>query len=96
MNRRGEAELLLRDEGFIATIFARSDPGAIGRKSKMSMLRGLRVSGAELDPELLVNEPRDLAAIGAPLRLAHDGPNDRPDRLRIAATHTLGGVGVRG
>jgi hypothetical protein len=43
MNRRGEAELLLRGEGLIAGIFARGQVDAIGLESKMWGRAGLRV-----------------------------------------------------
>ena len=42
----GEAVLLLRDEGFISIIFARSPRIAIGLESKMWAAPGWRVSGA--------------------------------------------------
>jgi hypothetical protein len=43
MNRRGETELLLRDEGFISCIFALGRLRAIGLESKMWGEPGLRV-----------------------------------------------------
>ncbi len=48
------------------------------------------------DVQLLVDEARDLAAVSAPLGLAHDVAHDRPDRLGVAALHTLGGVSIGG
>src|SRR5258705_10383401 len=43
------------------------------------------IAGISLDDaELLVDQSRDLAAVGAALGLAHDLPDDRTDRLRAA------------
>ena len=48
------------------------------------------------DPELLVDQPRDLGAVGAALGLAHHVADDRADRLGVAVAHALGGVRVGG
>ena len=48
------------------------------------------------EPELLAHDARDLGAVGAPLRLAHDVADDRADRLHVAGLDLLGGVGVGG
>src|SRR5215831_16221529 len=51
--------------------------------------------GRPSDAELLVHEPRHLAAVGAALGLAHHVADDRPDRLGVAGANLLGGVRVR-
>src|SRR6185437_13609604 len=55
-----------------------------------------RDDSPDSDVQLLVNEARDLAAVGTALGLAHDVAHDRADRLGVAALHTLGGVRVGG
>src|SRR3954454_18982261 len=50
--------------------------------------------GLRLDPELLADQPVDLAAVGAALRLAHDRADERAHRLRVAAADALDDVGV--
>jgi antitoxin (DNA-binding transcriptional repressor) of toxin-antitoxin stability system len=84
MNRRGEAVLLLRDEGFIATIFARRATRAIGLESKMWARSGWRVSGAVQQTNrrsssatgvcmALIPQGRLRNEIGAVLRRAEQG-----------------------
>ena len=46
------------------------------------------------DAELLVDQARDLGAVGAAFRLAHHLPDDRADRLGVAVAHALRRVGV--
>src|SRR3954469_18352169 len=53
-----------------------------------------RPSGVS-DAQLLAQQAVDLGAVRAALRLAHHGPDERPDRLRIAAADALGHVRVR-
>src|ERR1700704_1608607 len=50
---------------------------------------------AALQPELLADQPGDLAAVRATLGLAHHGADQRTDRLGIARAHLVGRVGVR-
>src|SRR5258708_10983548 len=61
---------------------------AFGPQSKMWVVR--------LDPQLLADQPRDLAAVGPALGLAHHVPHDRTDRLGVALADTLRRVGVGG
>src|SRR5215218_2120988 len=42
-------------------------------------------------PEPRLNQAHDLAAVRSALRLAHDGANDRADRLRVAGADLLRG-----
>src|SRR3954453_8285436 len=46
------------------------------------------------EPELLAHDPRDLAAVGAALRLAHHEPDDHADRLHVAFAQLPPDVGV--
>src|SRR3954470_7725713 len=46
------------------------------------------------EPELLAHDARDLAAVGAALRLAHDEADDDPDRLHVALAQLLDDVGI--
>src|SRR4051794_4185912 len=48
-----------------------------------------------LEPELLAHDPRDLAAVGAALRLAHDEADDHADRLHVALSQLVDDIGVR-
>src|SRR3954452_16258205 len=61
------------------------------RRAMASMVRLRAIS----DAELLAQQAVDLAAVGAALGLAHDRADERADRLRVAAAHALGDVGVR-
>jgi hypothetical protein len=45
-------------------------------------------------PKLLVDQPRDLGAVGAAFGLAHDVADDRTDRLGVAPAHALGRIPV--
>src|SRR3954464_4899906 len=45
--------------------------------------------------KLLADQPRDLAAVGAALRLAHDVADQRSNRLHVAVAHLCGGLGIR-
>src|SRR6266511_2613246 len=51
---------------------------------------GLTLAQAKLCP----NQPRDFAPIRAALGLAHHGPHNRADRLRVAAPDLLGRAGL--
>src|SRR4051794_26449024 len=46
------------------------------------------------DAELRAQQAIDLAAVGATLRLPHHRPDERADRLRVAAAHAVGDVRV--
>src|ERR1700733_3937113 len=60
MNRRGEAEVLLREGDCMASMLAQRALDAIGLESKMWLARDLRVS----DPKLLGHEPGGLGIRG--------------------------------
>src|SRR3954451_11754329 len=55
-----------------------------------------RAGGAArgLQPQLLAHDPRDLATVGAALRLAHDEPDDHADRLHVALAQLLDDVRI--
>ena len=44
--------------------------------------------------ELLPDQPRHLATVGAPPRLAHHGANQGPDRFHLPAADLLRRVGI--
>src|SRR3954452_643625 len=52
--------------------------------------------GGGLDPELLADQPVDLATIGAALGLAHHRSDERAHRLGVAAADALDDVLVLG
>src|SRR5512132_339544 len=60
---------------------------------RSAMCRVIGDAGSE--PELLANDARHLAAVGAALRLAHDEPNDDADRLHVPLPQLLDDVRVR-
>src|SRR4051794_566300 len=71
--------------------YARATPGCEGFLSRA----GPRPSPVS-EPELLAHDPRDLAAVGAALGLAHHEADDDADRLHVAGAKLLDdrGVGV--
>ena len=68
------------------------------RARTWTIVRPKLFSGAgarsRLEPELLAHDARDLAAVGAPARLAHDVADDDPDRLHVAGAQPLDDVRV--
>src|SRR3979411_1828409 len=104
MNRRGGVSLDLAAERFMAGILASHAPSAFGRRSQMCTRSvsevGAHGAGADgrgpwSDAELLVDQPRDLGAVGPALGLAHHIPDDRTDRLGVPFADALGRVGIR-
>ena len=57
-------------------------------------MRAREPTGPALEPELLAHDARDLAAVGAPARLAHDVADDDADRLHVPGAQALGDLGV--
>src|SRR3954471_2267016 len=57
--------------------------------------RAGRPPNRRLQAELGPHDPRDLAAVGAALRLAHHEADDHADRLHVALAQLLDDVGVR-
>src|ERR1035441_4157215 len=51
-------------------------------------------SCAASDPELLVDQARDLGPVGTTLGLAHHIADDRPDRLGVSLPNAGGRIGV--
>src|SRR3954454_15890406 len=54
---------------------------------------GAVLGASASEAELVAHEAGDLAAVGAPARLAHDVADDDPDRLHVARAQALGDVG---
>src|SRR3989440_8683455 len=61
----------------------------------LPLTRATNGTPVALHAELLADQAGDLAPVRTALGLPHDGADQRADRLRVAAAHLVGRVGVR-